>query len=111
MIHRDDAAGAVRQLLEEGTLRDDVLLVVDDEPVDKWAFADWLAAECGRPEPPKRTIEERLDDDLSAPAKRRLETSKRCANDRLHEIGYELASPTYEEGYRDAIEEYRARTD
>jgi len=116
MIHREDAAGSVRHVLEHGgerglgrdpLLPNDVLLAVDDEPVDKWAFADWLAEECGEPSPEKRTIEERLvAGDLSEPAERRLRTSKRCANDLLHEIGYELSYPTFREGYRAAVEAY-----
>jgi nucleoside-diphosphate-sugar epimerase len=108
MIHREDAAGAVCHLLLEDALRDDVLLVVDDEPVDKWEFADWLAAKCGRPEPPKQTTEERIAAGaLSTPAKRRIRTSKRCSNDRLHRIGYELSYPTFRSGYRLAIQEFR----
>jgi nucleoside-diphosphate-sugar epimerase len=107
MIHRDDAAGTVRFLLEAGLARDEVLLVVDDEPVSKWEFADWLADQCGMPEPPKRTKAERLaDEGLSAAAKRRIETSKRCSNDRLRELGYEFTYPTYREGYRAAIDAY-----
>ena len=122
MLHRDDAAGIVRYVLEETAaggasdgastdadplLPNDVLLAVDDEPVSKWAFADWLAEECGQPAPEKRTIEERLAaGDLSEPAERRLRTSKRCSNDLLHEIGYELAYPTFRKGYRAAIEAY-----
>jgi nucleoside-diphosphate-sugar epimerase len=112
MVHRDDAAGAIGFLLAEDHARDDVVLVVDDEPVDKWEFADWLASECGVPDPPKRTIEERLaDPDLSAAARRRLQTSKRCSNDRLRALGYEFAYPTYREGYRDAIDVYRSGAD
>jgi nucleoside-diphosphate-sugar epimerase len=109
MIHRDDAAGAVRFLLEEAPDAA-VLLAVDDEPVDKWAFADWLADECGVARPDKRTKAERLAaGDLSDAAARRIETSKRCANDRLRALGYEFAYPTYREGYRAAIDAYRER--
>ena len=105
MVHRDDAAGAIAFLLENGAARGGTVLVVDDEPVDKWAFADWLAAECGVDPPPKRTVEERLaDPDLSTTAQRRIRTSKRCANDRLRELGYDLSFPTYREGYRPAID-------
>ena len=112
MVHRDDAAGSVAFLLESDLARDEVVLVVDDEPVDKWAFADWLAAECDEPAPPKRTIEERLDDpDLSAAARRRIQTSKRCSNDHLRELGYDFAYPTYREGYSAAIEAYLSGTD
>ena len=111
MVHRDDAAGAVRFLLEEA-VDDEVVLVVDDEPVDKHAFADWLADECGVERPEKHTKEERLAaGDLSAAAERRILTSKRCSNDRLRSLGYEFAYPTFREGYRAAVEAYRARSD
>jgi len=106
MVHRDGAAGAVRFLLEEDG-PEEVVLVVDDEPVEKWAFADWLAEQCQVPFPPKQTTAERLDDpELSATAKRRIQTSKRCSNDRLRNLGYELAYPTFRAGYRDAIDAY-----
>ena len=112
MVHRDDAAGAVAFCLDSDEVRGEVVLVVDDEPVDKWDFADWLAAECGVDSPPKRTIDERLaDPDLSAAARRRIETSKRCSNDRLRALGYGFAYPTYREGYRPAIEAYLSGTD
>ena len=109
MVHRDDAAGAVRFLLEGGH-REEVVLVIDDEPVEKWAFADWLAEQCDVPFPPKQTTEERLaDPELSETAKRRIRTSKRCSNEHLRELGYELRYPTFRSGYRDAIEAYRGR--
>jgi nucleoside-diphosphate-sugar epimerase len=108
MVHRADAAGAVRYLLE-ADVDEEVVLVADDEPADKWAFADWLADECGVPHPPKRTKQERLAaGDLSEAARRRILTSKRCSNRLLCDLGYDLAYPTYREGYRAAIEAYRA---
>ncbi|MFC6826394.1 SDR family oxidoreductase [Halopelagius fulvigenes] len=111
MVHRDDAAGAVAFLLSERPARDEVVLVADDEPAEKWTFADWLADECGVPRPPKRTKEERLaEGDLSEAAKRRIRTSKRCSNDTLRSLGYEFRYPTYRSGYRDAVERYRAET-
>ncbi|MFB6168625.1 MAG: SDR family oxidoreductase [Haloferacaceae archaeon] len=106
MVHRDDAAGAVAHLLETGVGRGEAVLVVDDEPVSKWEFADWLADECGRDRPPKQTIAERLAaGDLSDAAERRLRTSKRCSNDRLRGYGYEFRYPTFREGYRAALDE------
>ena len=108
MVHRDDAAGAVAHVLENGQARDEVVVVVDDEPVDRWEFADWLAAECGVDLPPKQTTEARLaDDNLSAAARRRIRTSKRCSNEKLRELGYEFRYPTFREGYRDAVSAYR----
>ena len=107
MVHRADAAGAVRFALANEI--DASLLVVDDEPVSKWAFADWLADACEEPEPAKQTAAERLaEGDLSAAAARRLQTSKRCANDRLRELGYEFEYPTYRAGYRAAIEAHES---
>ncbi len=107
MVHRDDAAGSVRFLLEEDLARNEVVLVVDDEPVDRWAFADWLTEQAGLESPPKRTTDDRLaDDGLSEAARRRLLTSKRCSNDKLRALGYEFRYPTFREGYRDALEAY-----
>jgi len=105
MVHRDDAAGAVAHLLDTDRARGDVVLVADDEPVGKWAFADWLADQCGVARPPKRTKAERLESsELSAAAERRIRTSKRCRNDYLRDLGYEFSYPTYREGYRAPIE-------
>ncbi len=107
MVHRVDAAGAVRTLLEEDLAREEVVLVVDDEPADKWTFADWLAERCGVEPPEKRTKEERLaDGELSEAARRRILTSKRCSNAKLRGLGYELSYPTYREGYREAVLAY-----
>ncbi|WIV67062.1 SDR family oxidoreductase [Natrialbaceae archaeon AArc-T1-2] len=108
MIHRDDAAGAVRFLLTDDLAREETVLVVDDEPADRWTFADWLAEQCGLEPPEKRTTDERLaEDDLSEATRRRVSTSKRCSNATLRGLGYDLVYPTYREGYRDAIEQFR----
>ncbi|MFC4549916.1 MULTISPECIES: SDR family oxidoreductase [Halorussus] len=108
MIHRDDVAGAIRHLLSEDLARGEVVLVVDDEPVSKWTFADWLADECGVERPAKQTTEERLEaEDLGERTRRRLLTSKRCSNAKLRSLDYEFVYPTYREGYRSAVESYR----
>ena len=107
MIHRDDAAGAIRWFLETDAARGAVVNVVDDEPVQKHAFADWLADECGVPRPEKRSKAERIDaGDLSTAAERRIRTSKRCSNDRLRSLGYDLEYPTFRDGYHAAIAAY-----
>ena len=109
MVHRVDAAGAVAFLLTEDCARDEVVLVTDDEPADKWDFADWLADQCGVEAPPKQTKEERLAErDLSDAGRRRVLTSKRCSNEYLRERGYEFTYPTYREGYQAAIDAYTA---
>lgn len=107
MVHRDDAAGAVRYLLEADAARGEPVVVVDNEPVDKHAFADWLAAECGVDAPPKQSKAERIaDGNLSAAAARRIRTSKRCSNEKLRALGYEFVYPTFRAGYRAAVEAY-----
>ncbi|MEK2481547.1 hypothetical protein AAAB32_09820, partial [Lactobacillus acidophilus] len=84
----------IRYLIAEDLARDEVVLIVDDEPVQKWEFADWLAEECGVDSPPKRTTAERLDEEgLSEAARRRIQTSKRCSNETLREFGYEFTYP------------------
>jgi len=109
MVHREDAAGAVGYLLIADRARDGVVLVTDDEPADKWTFADWLANECGVDNPPKETKQQRLtDDELSEAARRRILTSKRCSNGYLRELGYDLRYPTFREGYRAAVDAYRS---
>jgi len=110
LVHREDAAGAVRFLLDRDCARGEVVLVVDDEPVEKHAFADWLAAEAGRDPPPRQSIEERLaGTDLSATARDRIRAQKRCVNDKLQDLGYALTYSTFREGYREAIETYTRR--
>ena len=125
MVHRDDAAGAVRFLLtgespSDGSPSDDsvrsepvdhargeVVTVVDDEPVEKWTFADWLADECGVARPEKQTKDERIaGGDLSVAARRRIRTSKRVDNAKLRELGYEFRFPTFRSGYRAAVAAY-----
>lgn len=107
LTHRDDAAGAVAHLLREDVARGKTVLVVDDEPVSKWNLADWLAAQCGRPEPPKQTVAKRLDDEqLSSAARQRIQASKRCRNDKLRGLGYEFSFPTFREGYQAGVAAY-----
>ncbi len=74
MVHRADAAGAVRHLLTENH-RDEVVLVVDDEPVEQWAFADWLAEQCAVSFPPKRDRRTTRRREHIETAKRRIPTS------------------------------------
>jgi nucleoside-diphosphate-sugar epimerase len=107
MLHREDAAGVVRFVLET-PVDDAVVLAVDDEPVSKPACAAWRADHCGVDRPAVETVAERAARrDLSTAAKRRLRTSKRCSNRRLRELGYAFAFPTFRAGYRQVIESYR----
>ena len=107
--HRADAAGAIAHFLSADRARGEVVTVVDDEPVSKWALADWLAEACGEPAPPKRTVEETVaSGDYSEAAAHRLRASKRCSNEKLRSLGYDPVYPTFRAGYRPAVEGYRA---
>jgi nucleoside-diphosphate-sugar epimerase len=105
MVHRADAAGAVEFLL--GGVDESVVNVVDDEPVSKHRFADWLADACDVNRPEKQTKAERLAaSDLSEAGKRRIQTSKRVSNGLLRELGYEFEYSTFREGYQAAVDAY-----
>lgn len=108
--HRDDAAGALAWFVTEDVAREETVLVSDGNPVDRWEFGDWLAEQCGEPAPEKLTVEERLDG-LPASASLRVASQKRCRNDRLKALGYELAYPSVYEGYDAAIDAYRRGED
>ncbi|WP_135829141.1 SDR family oxidoreductase [Halorussus halobius] len=104
LVHRDDAAGAVRFLLTEDLARGDVVLVADDEPVEKPDLAVWLADQCGVESPAVRTAAKRIDSGtLSESAERRIRASKRCSNGKLRALGYDFTYPTFREGYRPAV--------
>ncbi|MFC7173319.1 SDR family oxidoreductase [Haloplanus litoreus] len=105
-IHRDDAASVVAHLLTADVARGEVVLAVDDDPVSKWDFADWLAEQCGVSPPKKWTVAERAAT-TEGEVSRRARANKRCANDRLHRLGYELQYPTVREGYLPAIRAFR----
>lgn len=98
-IHRDDAAGALRHLIERtlaGVPPDPVVVGVDDEPSDDAATLRWLAQRLGVP-PPAVT---------DAPGEARVRSgNKRCRNARLHATGYTLSYPTFREGYGALITE------
>ncbi|MFB6220424.1 MAG: SDR family oxidoreductase [Halolamina sp.] len=107
--HRDDAAGALAWFLTQDCARGETVLVTDGDPVRRWEFADWLAEQCGEPEPEKLTVEQRLESgDLSLEAARRYRTEKRCRNDRLLETGYDLDYGSIYEGYAEAVADYQA---
>ncbi|GAA0244222.1 SDR family oxidoreductase [Haladaptatus pallidirubidus] len=96
LIHRDDAAGAIRFLLEADVARNETVLACDDEPIWKPTLAEWLSEQCDV-EPPEH----------GEASSERARSSKRCSNEKLKEFGYEFRYPTYRKGYRDAISEYR----
>ncbi|WP_266076011.1 SDR family oxidoreductase [Haladaptatus caseinilyticus] len=96
LIHREDAAGTIRFLLNSDNARDEIVLVSDDEPIWKPTLAEWLADRCGVDKPTK-----------GAATSERARSSKRCSNEKLRQLGYRFRYPTYRDGYADAISAYR----
>ena len=92
-IHRDDAARAIRHLLDLPE-PEPLYLGVDREPAELREVYRWIARRAGVPDPcadaPPR--------DDGDPAGRRG-TNKRCSSDRLAASGFEWRYPTYREGY------------
>lgn len=99
-IHRDDAAGMLRHLMELA-IPHDLYLGVDCEPADEADVLRFLAEQLGVPAPPERGPDD--------PPARRRAGSKRCRNDRIRESGYRFRVPSYREGYPEIVREHRAR--
>ena len=88
-IHRDDCAGFLLHLLELES-PDPLYIGVDDEPCEMSVVLTWLAEALGAP--PPRTGE-------AGGSGRERGGNKRCSNQRLRQSGYELAYPSFREGY------------
>lgn len=87
-IHRDDAAAAIVHLTTAVPDPAPLYVGTDDEPADLGDVLAFLAGELGLPPvEPERVA--------GAPA-----AAKRCSNTLLRATGFELAYPTYREGYR-----------
>jgi len=87
LIHIDDIAQTARALLNR-TQPNSVYLGVDDEPVRRSVFLDWLSKHSGN----------------SFPAVKRISQTdkiigKRCRNQALKALGIQLKYPTFREGY------------
>lgn len=91
-IHRDDAAGAIIQVLVHGT-PGQTYLASDDAPATQTEFYSWLCEKIGAPAP----------QDPSGPAvedsAKAFADSKRCSNAKLKQLGWTPRYPSYREGY------------
>jgi nucleoside-diphosphate-sugar epimerase len=84
-IHRDDAAAALKHLLE--IEKPEALYVAtDDLPAPRYEVVEWLAKAQGRPAPIG------LADEHTG-------SGKRVDNQRLRDSGFELSYPDYRSGY------------
>ncbi|PTX99896.1 hypothetical protein DB346_18985 [Verrucomicrobia bacterium LW23] len=93
-IHRDDAASAIRRLLEI-ECPCGIFNGVDDEPVDAITFYTWCARFFNRPLPPYGPV--RTD-------RKRGLTNKCVSNRALRATGWAPRYPTFREGLPNAFE-------
>jgi nucleoside-diphosphate-sugar epimerase len=100
-IHRDDAAGATRHLLNlEDPAR--LYLGVDRDPAQLREVYGWVAEQLGAPDPCAGSENAGAPD--SRPTGSKSRSNKRCSSDRLVASGFRFAFPTFREGYRPLIE-------
>jgi len=87
LIHRDDIVEALVCVMERGSAGE-VYLAVDDAPVSRAAFYDWVAKEREITPAPFQ------------PGKRRQWelTDKRCSNKKLRSLGWRPKFPTHQAG-------------
>jgi len=90
-IHRDDAAEALKHLLQIDEPKD-LYLVTDDLPAPRYDVLAWLARMQGH-EPPKGLVAENAGQ------------GKRVSNRRLRESGFSLTYPDYRVGYSAVLEQ------
>ena len=88
-IHRDDAAGAIRHLLDLAE-PPEVVLGVDTEPAERCEVLTWMAEQLGAPAP------------TTGPGSNR--GNKRASSARLQATGFAFRYPTFREGYRTILD-------
>jgi len=89
-VHRDDAAGALRQTLEPGSPSSGgIYNLADDEPVTYLTYYRWLAEQTGKAMPPFGPVNRE---------RKRGWTHKRVSNAKLRAAGWAPKFPTFREG-------------
>jgi nucleoside-diphosphate-sugar epimerase len=92
MIHRDDVIGCIIAALKNGRVGE-IYNAVDDEPVSRKKFFEWLAGTLGKYPPP--SVPENSNE-----SRKRGVTNKRVSNRKLKmELGYQFKYPNFRIGY------------
>jgi nucleoside-diphosphate-sugar epimerase len=92
MIHRDDLVGSIIAALKNGRAGE-IYNAVDDEPVSRKTFFEWLGGTLGK-YPPPSAPENSLED------RKRGVTNKRVSNRKLKmELGCQFKYPNFRIGY------------
>lgn len=91
-IHRDDAAKLLAFIVSRffaGDALETCYLGVDSAPVTSWEVQSWLANALGMP--------------LKESDAHQQGQNKRCSNQRIINLGFELDYPSYKEGYSEML--------
>jgi len=94
-IHRDDAAAALKHLLELEQPQS-LYVATDDNPAPRYEVVEWLARAQGRPSPSP------LNDEQAG-------CGKRVDNQRLRDSGFKFSYPDYRAGYGAVLKQRRLR--
>ena len=93
-IHRDDAAAAVRFLMNRSDAMGQLYNVADNQPTLLSECYQWMAANLGRPVPPAGT---------SIARRKRGDSNKRVSNAKLRGLGWAARYPTFADGMQQSV--------
>jgi nucleoside-diphosphate-sugar epimerase len=96
-IHRDDAAAALRFLLDRQLPGDRIFNVADNEPMLLSECYRWLATKLGRDAPSQTGVRS-----TSSPRKRG-ESNKRVSNAKLRGLGWQPQFPSFRDGMEKSV--------
>jgi len=93
-IHRDDAADAIRFLIQREKSDSQIYNLVDNQPVLLSECYRWLAMTLNRPVPATAT---------STSQRKRGDSNKRVSNEKLRKVGWTPQYPTFAEGMAKSV--------
>lgn len=101
-IHRDDAAAAIRFLIQRAESAPQTYNLVDNQPILLSDCYRWLALTLNRPVPAMAS---------STSKRKRGDSNKRVSNEKLRSIGWEPRYPTFTDGLGESVLQDRAAGD
>ncbi len=93
-IHQQDCVNSLLFLINKRLSNQPLApcyLASDNAPAPMWEVMSWLTKQMNCPAP------------TEAPAKNPATSNKRCDNQRLKDLGYTFSYPSYQEGYREQL--------
>ena len=111
-IHEDDCVLVLEHLIEQditGITVEDCYLASDSAPVRMNDLIEWISDQLNVPKIDSIPVDATsIPVGASNEGKRRA-GSKRCSNERLKKSGYKFKYPSFREGYKEMIEDFKQR--